>query len=385
MRNLVFCSLFALVWLLPGTVSGSHLAGQDFSYVMLGASGGMYHYRVSLSLIQDCLNGQPAAIMEDNPAFFSVYSGSGILVDLDTSVYYTSAVLMPTTANGSCDSFIAGDPICHRKATFSADFYLPACTTGYTVVYQRCCLNALANILDPADMGVTAFCNIPASGIATYNNNAIFNNYPPSILDLGVPLAFDCSATDPDGDSLSYEICAPYSGANASSGNIKPIPSFGPYDNYTYLDSLSAGNPLGCSPPLTMNAKTGILAGTPNALGNYIVGVCCTEWRHGTAINTVQRVFEFLVVNCAASGIGLVQPPTDDWRVFPNPASGLLTVSSNRPISNLLITNSLGQLVYRGIFATGGHKEVQVDASALPQGLYWVQVNGGHAKPVAIQ
>ena len=379
MRNNLLAVLFFTAMLLPRPVRASHLAGQDFTYVFVGESGGLYHYSVTLTLIQDCLNGQPEAIAEDNPAFFSVYNGGGTLVSVDTTVYYSSSSVIAATANGSCDSFLAGNPICRMKKAFTADFYLPPCATGYTVVYQRCCLNSVANIATPEDVGVTAFCTIPPSGTVASNNSAVFKNYPPLILELGVPLAFDCSATDADGDSLSYSICAPYDGADASTGNIKPIPAFGPYGNYTYLDSFSAGNPMGCSIPLAVDPTTGMLTCTPNVPGVFIVGVCCTEWRSGVAINTVQRVFEFTATDCTASGVAAVAR-SGGWALFPNPATTSVTILSDLATSDVEISNAIGQVFCRQSFMVGPYSPIDVNISALPAGVYWVRLNGGGAR-----
>jgi len=35
----------------------SHLAGQDFTYIAVDSAGGMYHYRVTLVIYQDCIEG----------------------------------------------------------------------------------------------------------------------------------------------------------------------------------------------------------------------------------------------------------------------------------------------------------------------------------------
>jgi len=51
---------------------------------------------------------------------------------------------------------------------------------------------------------------------------------------------------------------------------------------------------------VTIDPVTGILTGTPNLAGRYLVAICCHEWRGGVMINTVRREFELAVGDFAA-------------------------------------------------------------------------------------
>lgn len=119
----------------------SHISGQDFTYILVDSSaghtaGGLYHYRVSLTIYADCLNGQPAAITEDNPAYLGVYYGSGSEFALD-SVTYSSADTISSSGTTCTGGVLAA--FCSLKRTFVKDYYLPLSASGYVVVYQRCC------------------------------------------------------------------------------------------------------------------------------------------------------------------------------------------------------------------------------------------------------
>ncbi len=274
------------------SASATHLAGSDFTYIFIDSSGGTYHYRVTLNLYEDCLGGDPVAITQDNPAYFAVYGSSYTPVHVD-SVNFTSSVAVPTTSMGPCGT--GGVALCLLKKTFVKDYYLPASSTGYTVVYQRCCKNyALTNVADPGSYGSTYYCTIPPIGTAHYNNSAVFTTYPPLVLGLHSAFVIDHSATDADGDSLSYAICTAYDGA--SSGDIKPWPpTHPPYSPVAYVSPLTSANPMSCSVALSIDPVTGVLSGTPNVLGRYLIAICCHEWRGGVMINTTRREFEFSV------------------------------------------------------------------------------------------
>ena len=59
-------------------------------------------------------------------------------------------------------------------------------------------------------------------------------------------------------------------------------------------------------------------------------------------------------------------------RVFPNPASEVITVKSDFAIKGLEVLSYLGQRVYTGSYS--GDKEVQLRVSGLPSGIYFMKV-----------
>ncbi len=282
----------------------SHIVGGESTYKFLGTQdvyGAIYNvYLVNLTIYEDCYNGQPSAIAEDNPAFLACYDSTGAIVDIDTGVNYVSNVLVPTNFNNLC---VSNPPtVCLLKKTFQKKYYLRPSTYGYTIAYQRCCRNAaIINIFDPGDIGATYFCKIPPTGLAASNNSAVFKNYPPQIICINNPLIYDNSATDADGDSLSYEFSTSLKGA--SSFQIKPVPSAPPYDGVAYIPPFTSKQPISGSPQIVIDPKTGMITGTPNRIGRFLVTVSCHEWRGGKMINTMTREFQFVVTDCSKSVI----------------------------------------------------------------------------------
>jgi len=352
----------------------SHLAGQDFTYIAVDSAGGMYHYRVTLVIYQDCIEGSPIANEQDNPAFFSVFTGQGDIVQIDSFVYYSASTPVPITSSGPCNT--GGVALCRNKLTFSKDFYLRPSTSGYNIVYQRCCLNVATNLFNPDDQGMAAMCSIPPSGLAAYNNSAVFSSYPPFIISYGTPFSVDCSATDADGDSLSYELCTPYAYTNQAY-NAKPLPPYPPpFIPVAYFSPFTFADPLDCSVPLAIDPHTGMLTGTPAYTGTYFIGICCHEWRHGVLINTVQRTFEFTVVSCTPGADG----PSVDITMYPNPVIQELFIEvSNEQIIYISITDVLGRAVYS---QTEYYDKAQVDMTEFPAGMYFVKVNGSNVRKV---
>lgn len=347
MNNRLAVIFFILLSLSFSAAKASHIVGGEVTYQYISDSFTAdthlpYHkYLVSLVIYEDCQNGQPMAIAEDNPAWLGVFDGLGRIVEMDTGdnavccgIRFSSAITVPANFSNACVSKI---PItCLTKKTFTKIYALPYNTTGYIVAYQRCCRNnATINIVAPGTNGATYFCTIPP---AVYiNSSAVFKNYPPQIICLNNPLFYDHSATDADGDSLSYEFCAASTGA--SSADIKPPPSppdvLPPvyYDSVTYFAPFNSRNPMTGYPQIQIDPATGLITGTPNRVGRYLVTVCCHEWRRGVMINTVKREFQFVVTACTKVVIANIpQYSTDpntyivdceDYRVhFVNTSSG---------------------------------------------------------------
>src|ERR1700743_900086 len=237
-----FIAAIALLAMAVCPAKASHLTGQDFTYVFTDSSGGYYHYTVTLRLYQACLNGQPAALAEDNPAFFGLYTGAGVLVHAD-SVSYSAADSMPITATTPCAMGGTGVQLCINRKTFTFNYSLPLSTTGYSITYQRCCLTPTpVNIDSPNNTGISCAITIPPQGVATHNSSAVFANDPPFIIAVNTPFTFDCHTTDAHGHSLSYALCT------ASSGdltlNTKPVPPAAPpFVPVGYLSPYSYGAP----------------------------------------------------------------------------------------------------------------------------------------------
>ena len=295
----------------------SHIVGGEATYAFqkdtIVAGREFYKYIVSITIYEDCQNGQPGAIAADNPAIFALYDTSGTLLDVDDSVNYDTSYLVPTNFNNLCLT----DPpaVCLLKKTFKKTYYLSPSPKGYVVAYQRCCRNAaIINVFDPGDIGATYYCRIPSTAIASHNSSAIFKNYPPQIICINNPLIYDHSAIDADGDSLTYEFCPSLIGASADS--IKPIPSPPPYALVTYVPPFTYLHPMTGSPAIQINTTTGLITGTPNSLGRYLVTVCCHEWRNGILINTVTREFQFVVTNCSKSVIADIPQYSTDPNTY---------------------------------------------------------------------
>jgi len=314
--------IIAIVWILGAMATlpaeASHIVGGEMTYICLGPDGPLNtRYRVRLDIYQDCYGGEPGAIRDDNPAFIGIFDGNnnrlffgGRLYD---EVYADSQVAVPPNFSNQC---VNNAPrTCLDRLTFIAEYSLPNNGSGYKIVYQRCCRNSsIMNIAAPGTVGATYSCDIPPVNTVTCNSSAAFKNYPPQIICINNPLWYDHGATDPDGDSLSYEFCGAFVGGATDSA--KPVPAPPPYRPVVYVGGFSAVRPMTGNPQIQIDPVSGIISGTPNQIGRFIVTVCCHEWRNGVIINTVTREFQFVVTNCSKAVVADIPQFSPDFNTY---------------------------------------------------------------------
>jgi hypothetical protein len=176
--------------------------------------------------------------------------------------------------------------------------------------YQRCCRGpAVTNLLTPEDQGLTLTIRIPPPADAICNSSPRFNNYPPLLFCADQELVFDHSATDPDGDSIAYELIQPWQGGTSLAPAPNPA-SAPPYTPVQWAGGYSQTAPFGAA-PISLNPITGLLVATPTVPGLYVVGVAAKEYRNGVLLSTTVRDFLFKVMNCDISMEAEVVPQVD--------------------------------------------------------------------------
>ena len=89
-KNKLFFTLLFLLW---GLYSyASHIIGGEFTYTYQGNNV----YRITLSIYQDCLTGNPSAIQQDNPAKVTIFEGDGSIYLQDANLVAVSSALIPS-------------------------------------------------------------------------------------------------------------------------------------------------------------------------------------------------------------------------------------------------------------------------------------------------
>lgn len=270
----------------------AHIVGGDMYYECLGGND----YRVTLKIYRDCSANGPNVADFDRPAYIAIYDASGDLIQ-QMDVFNTPPVNIPPVLNDPC---LTPPPnVCVEEGVYTFDREFPPATGGYDIVYVRCCRNGtISNLIDPGAVGATYITSIPDPGLATCNNSPEFNEFPPIVICANEPLAFDHSATDPDGDQLVYELCTPFDGGSQNDPQPLPSPTLGTLAGMPWSGGFSVNNQLAANPTMTIDAQTGLLTGTPTSQGQYVVGICVKEYRNGVLIGETRRDFQFNVTAC---------------------------------------------------------------------------------------
>lgn len=295
------CAVILLCFLFNTGAKATHIVGGEIYYDCLGGNV----YRITLKVYRDCING---VAPYDNPASVGVFDMNGNLLDT-LSMIFPGSTNVPPTINTPCYSPPTG--VCVEEAIYTEIKVLPNIPVGgLHLAYQRCCRNnSILNLINPGAVGSTYEIVIPHPSQAVCNTSPRYSNFPPIYICQGAPLVFDHSATEPDGDSLVYELCDPFDGATAQAP--MPVPPAGPPYAFVPFNAPYSGTyPMSSLPAMTIDPQTGLLTGTPNLSGQWVVGVCCSEYRNGVLITVNKRDFQFNVVPCPLLTISSIPSQT---------------------------------------------------------------------------
>ncbi len=299
-RRFLFLLLLISTFLFSEKAAATHIVGGELNYQYLGNNV----YRIWLTVYRDCYNGVPPF---DNPASLGVFDAGNNSLIFERLLVRNPSDTIPPTINSPC--FIPPTNVCYERTTYTDTITLPPSSQGYILSYQRCCRNVtILNIVDPTWTGATYLAYIPPTGIFPVNGNPKFNNWPPPFICAGIPFVFDNSATDPEGDSIAYEICAPFMGADTIDPMPQP-PNNPPYSSVIWQPPYSQTNILNGAPDLNIDFNSGILTCTPTTVGQFVVGVCAKEFRNGVYVSTTKRDFQLNVVPCPTLVVAAIQNP----------------------------------------------------------------------------
>lgn len=286
--------LFSFLFLNPFPVFATHIVGGEMNYTCLGNK----KYEITLTIFRDCYYGDPNAWF-DNPAAIGIFDVNNRLLDTIYMKLMNNDTLSPVLS-GQC--FVAPPNVCVHTTTYRDTIELQPRAGGYQLAYQRCCRNqTLLNIINPLASGATYGVTITEKALLECNSNPKFKSWPPIYICVNEPIAFDQSAEDVDGDSIVYKLCEPWLGANQQTPQPQP-PNPPPYSSVNWvsppygINNMLNGLPGGA--PLRIDAKTGILTGVPNTIGQFVVGICVEEYRNGVLISTTRRDFQYNVGVC---------------------------------------------------------------------------------------
>lgn len=291
-------------------IQAAHIIGGEITYKCLGNGNApnTRRYQFTMKIYRDCQGG--GAVFDSSPGspFNATVTIHRAGLNLPFRVFELGAPSITRIQPVANPCLIVPPNVCVEEGIYVMPIIeLPVSTESYYVVYQRCCRNvSINNIVAPDQSGATYFVELTPEAQNSCNNSPTFNDFPPIVICAGAPFLFDHSATDAEGDQLVYELCSPFLGggpntfnAEASDG-VAPNPDIAPpYLPVRFLlPSYSVSSPLGAAANLQLDANTGIMTAHPSITGQFVVGVCVSEYRNGRLLGTVRRDFQFNVATC---------------------------------------------------------------------------------------
>lgn len=297
--------------ILPEVAKSAHIIGGEMYYECLGYGNNgqdttLRRYKITIKLYRDCAS---TGAQFDDPLGFTIYRQVGnnwVNAKTSGSQEFTTRLIRPVMpiAPPVYPCLVLPPGICGEAGVYQQEVELPIRNEKYLIVWQRCCRNnTITNILDPESTGATFSIEIHPEAQRTCNNSPQFINFPPTVLCVNAPFKFDHSAFDKEGDLLIYQFCEPLEGGGRMGGSncqsVVPNPDCPPpYAPVSYRFPFTALFPLGGNPLVTINTANGIIAGKPDVIGQFVVGVCVHEYRNGVLLSVLRRDFQFNVASC---------------------------------------------------------------------------------------
>ena len=296
-----------------------HITGGEIFYEYLGpgAAAGTSQYKITLRLFRDCFSSGAQLDPTANIGIFdklsgAAVSGSPFTVQLDH--------IQQIQKGGNIPCIINPPQVCYQVGFYYFTATLPNNSMGYWISFQRCCrVDNITNLgvaigVGASYVGSIAGTNTLGNMTSNHNSSPQFYLRDTALVCQNRNFTLDFSASDPDGDVLTYGFCDAYTGG--TEGNpVVTNPPPPPYNVVPYGNGYSASTPMG--PGVTINPTTGIISGIAPAAGSFVVTVCVNEWRNGIVINTHRKDFILKVADCdfVAAQLPLSAVFCDDFNV----------------------------------------------------------------------
>lgn len=327
-------ALLILFLFLCGFASkATHIIGGNFEVTPLGGN----QFLVNLTIFRDC-----------SP-------GSAILGDMRIAVFdgATNAQVSQTiTPVPQGNKLTLGDwcysppDLCVEEYTYLDTITLADNPSGYFLSTQICCRNYIIdNIVNPGSTGMTWAIKI--ANPALQNTSPKLGPYPSEgFLCLNELRFMDLKATDPDGDSLYYQLVTPYN--SPSSGPIMSPP----YQSVTWKTGYSANNAIPGNPSLEIDPVSGMLKCKASQIGVYVFAYSVSEYRNNVKIGETRRDMQLQVLpNC-----GTNYKPT-----FFQPQDSVFTLSATEDICVPVLvvdSNSTDSILLTSYYTTNAEELV---------------------------
>ena len=309
---------------------------------------------------------------EANGTSIAINSGGvPYLAYMDYTAGYKATVMSYTGAAWVA----AGNPAFSDSTAVGTMIAIAKNGTAY-VAYQDYGNNEKATVmrLDAAIMGIDEVCAGSTTTLSDTTSGGIWSSSNTGVATVGSTgivsgvVAGTATISYTVGTNVSTQVMTVNASPDGIDGSEWFYPSVSPY--YLTLTDSTPGGVWSSSNTAyaIIGSATGVVTAPIGFAGGPDTSTIMYTLPGGCSVSF------FLIVY--AEGIPTI-PNTNEITIFPNPATSSLTIqSSKEAITQISITNLLGQVV-AGKQSTAG-LQVDMDVSALPTGIYFVQVNSAY-------
>lgn len=302
----ILVSIILICFLIKTESYALHLVGGDATYTFISynADSTRITYDITFNLYKDRNAGANLATSET----FGIYRGDGQGGWVFVTDYRARRGSLVTVERNDepCREEPPPSQVDMEAGTYTEEITLDVIDEDYMIVYLRCCRNDGINNMNGDEAGAVIDLIITSEAQHNWNSSPLFNELPPIFICAGFPLEVDQGCTDAEGDIIRYSFCTPIAigGPDSQATNTcdtpRPDAEFcpPPYDELTYRAGYSELAPMRGTPLIQINSSTGLITGTPEVSGLYVVGICVEEYRDGQLLSVLRRDFQFNALTC---------------------------------------------------------------------------------------
>ena len=278
----------------------------EYSYLSSDTVAKTTTYNIAAYFLVTCDLSVPYPASSLQQVYIGVFDASTNAYVSTKTIYNTGEKTVSKTKYSPC---LSNPPsVCFRIFNYISTITLPNNAHGYILAIQDSRRSSgIINVVNSFNTGITVTNGIPGTinGVDSHiNSSPAFIFKDTTIICHNSTFDYQFSATDADGDSLSYSFNNGLDVSNTDPQTIYNPPASPPYTPLSYSTGYSGTQPLG--PNVTINPATGLISGTaPATTGEFVLAVYVTEWRNGVKINTVKKELQLYVNDCSLSAASL--------------------------------------------------------------------------------
>ena len=322
---------------------GNHIIGSDMTYVITDRTPTTFTLDVITTIFRDAYQngaqGQDIAGVE-TLVEVAIYrrDGSNWILVLDPFLIEPDADEEELRLRGNIcfDNSLLPRFEAGKTSYTERDITLDIIDEDYLIVFQKCCRSlGITNIIDSGNTGSVTSTILSPEVQRLENASPVFNNDPEIVICNRFEQIIDVSASDVNNDDISYAFFQPQTAGGPNGDTVfNPCPTRNPdcifdcdglipdprtcgpqlFENVNYTVGFNEMNPISASIPFQLDPATGIITGTADRAGIYLIGVVAEEFRNGIKIGETRRDFNITVTDCNA--LAVIGPPNGELSDF---------------------------------------------------------------------